>query len=80
MPDGHRIPKANSVAATRPHTTQEYAMSSRNNPDSEQEEQDRREQELREQQQREAAIRDQALQIPGDENESDSPVIINRRG
>jgi hypothetical protein len=55
-------------------------MSIRNNPDSEQEEQDRREQELREQQQREAAIRDQALQIPGDENESDSPVIINRRG
>jgi hypothetical protein len=52
-------------------------MNNGNNPGLEQEEQERREQELREQQER--AARDQLRQAPGTGDESDSPVIINRR-
>ena len=53
-------------------------MSNRNNPGSEQEQeqQERREQELREQQAR--AAREQLRQAPGDGDDGKNPVIINK--
>ena len=52
-------------------------MSNRNNPDSEQDEQEQLEQARREQE-RAAALRDQARQVPGGGDDSKDPVIINR--